>query len=210
MSLINEALKRVSEADRGKPQKQDFEMRAMQPAPYERRMSPLFWVAVPALILAIGIGLGGLLLTKLSQRQSLHNQEVRTVAKSQVDELSGPAAGETSKTATPVATAPAPLVAEQPKPQPTPVPASEPATQSAAPNQVQAPAPAAPAPIAVPAAPTFRLKGILYSKNPTALINNSSVQTGGEIDGATVTKIDRTAVTLEYEGKATVLRLGAQ
>jgi outer membrane biosynthesis protein TonB len=205
MSLINEALKRVSEADRGKPQKQDFEMRAMQPAAYERRISPVLWVTVPALILAIGIGLGGLLLAKLSQRQSLQAQVIPLMPKTSVADSSAPAPAEASKPAAPVVATQSPAAVEQPKPQPAPEPAPAPIAQVAAP----APTPA-PAPVATPAPPTFRLKGILYSKNPTALINNSSIQVGGEIDGATVTKIDRTSVTLEQDGKTTVLRLGAQ
>ncbi|MGZ4988923.1 MAG: hypothetical protein ACXWBP_12815, partial [Limisphaerales bacterium] len=68
---------------------------------------------------------------------------------------------------------------------------------------------AQPAPVIAPASPTFRLKGILYTKSPTALINEASVQVGGEVDGATVTKIESTSVTLDYQGKTTILKLGA-
>lgn len=202
MSLINEALKKVSEAERGKSPKTDFEMRAMQPVPYERRTSPLIWIAIPALVVAFGVG--GFLLARTSQRPVIQTvTAVPAAAAKPVGVVEQPKiAAEVPKPLT----AAAPVVAEQPKQQPAPEPVAAPASAPAPQNQSPAPV-AQPAP--APTGPTFRLKGILYSKNPTALINDAAVQTGGEIDGATVTKIDATAVTLDYQGKVTVLKLGA-
>jgi hypothetical protein len=203
MSLINEALKKVSEAERGKSPKTDFEMRAMQPAPYERRTSPLIWIAIPVLVVAVGFG--GFLLARTSQRPV-----TQTATASAISAAKPAPVAEQPKVATEVpkpVSAPAPAVAEQSRSQPAPEPA--PAPVATAPTQTQSPAPVTqPAP--TPTSPPFRLKGILYSKNPTALINDAAVQTGGEIDGATVTKIDATAVTLDYQGKVTVLKLGAR
>lgn len=217
MSLINDALKRVSEAERGKPAPQtDFATRSLQPAEYERRSSPALWIMLPVLLVAVGVG--GFLLAKQKQSpQPPFVSESKVVSQSQaVEPAKAPAS-------TP-AVQPTPIVA-QAKPTSVADPvapiAQQPATTSAAaadisttahatpaPTAQAAPAPAQPAPAPAPAEPTFRLKGILYTKTPTALINDGSVQVGGEIDGAKVTKIDRTSVELNYNGKMTVLKLG--
>jgi type II secretory pathway component PulC len=192
MSLINDALKKVSEAERGKPQSQpvDFEMRAMQPV-YEKRPQPLIWISVA--LLAGAIGVATLMFAK--QRQT-----------------AGVA------TALPAVTRSAPAVVEEAKPQVVEAVAAvapstnaiSPATQ--APTVQAALTPAQPAPVlaAASAGPAFRLKGILYTKNPTALINEASVRVGGEVDGATVTKIEETSVALDYEGKTITLKLAAK
>ncbi len=187
MSLINDALKKVSEAERGKPSaaQADFETRAMQPV-YQERSNHLFWVSVALFVGAIGVV--GFVYAKS-----------RTAAPE------------------PVAVQPAKVVPEA-QPIVAKIAATEPAKAVA--PQADVPVPAAltlsnttvtatPAPVTAPAVPTFRLKGILYTKNPTALINEGSVQVGGEINGATVTKIESTTVTLDYQGKTTVLKLGA-
>lgn len=227
MSLINDALKRVSEAERGKPvqQETDFATRSLQPAEYERRSSPALWIMLPVLLVAVGVG--GFLLAK--QKQPTQDPVVsaaKSPARSEVIEPAQQSAPVQSTT--PVAEVkPAPVATHAVASSAAPVP-----TQSAAPtvavttsstsNNISttayappaptasvAPTPAQPAPAPV-SGPTFRLKGILYTKNPTALINDGSAQVGGEIDGAKVTKINRTSVELEYEGKITILKLGSR
>lgn len=183
MSLINDALKKVSEVERGKPQGQpvDFEMRAMQPAPYEKRPQHLLWVSIALLAGAVGVA------TFMFAKQRPTTVVARSVA---------PKTRNESAKVMPVA-APAPV--ESPKPQ---------VAKAVSPASIS---PAAPTPAPVPVGPSFRLKGILYTKNnPTALINEASVSVGGEVDGATVTKIEATMVALEYEGKAITLKLGAK
>jgi hypothetical protein len=208
MSLINDALKKVSEADRGKAHSQgqgptvaqpDFETRAMQPVVYQSRPSPVLWISIMLFIGAVGVA--GFVYAKT---RSTH---------APVAVQATPAAETKPVAATIVAAEP---VEQQPK-APEPISAAS-ATSNAIANATPAPvAPAAltpaqpaPAPVVVPVGPIFRLKGILYTKNPTALINDASVQAGGEVDGATVTQIDATSVTLQINGKTKVLKLGAK
>lgn len=202
MSLINDALKKVSEAERGKQAPPvDFEMRAMQPAIYEKRPQPLLWCSIACLAVAIGVA------TFMFARQRpipIAPKLTMAVAKSQPAESKAaptPAPVEKAKAkpveAAPVAAAPTNTIS----PAATPAPAA-----SAAPT----PAQPAPAPVAAPAGPTFRLKGILYTKDPTALINEASVHVGGEVDGATVTKIEATRVVLDFAGKTITLKLAVK
>lgn len=215
MSLINDALKRVSEAERGKPAQQtDFETRSLQPAEYERRSSPVLWIVLPVLLLAVGVG--GFLLAK--QKQSTQLQSV-VAAKAIVPDPVAEALKQVVpvaqvKVTTPVAEIkstpiPAPTVAAS-TPAPAPADISTTGHAAPAPTTQAAPTPAQPAPAPASTGPTFHLKGILYTKNPTALINDGSVEIGGEIDGAKVTKIDRTSVELSYQGKITILKLGSR
>ena len=49
--------------------------------------------------------------------------------------------------------------------------------------------------------PEFRLNGIIYtSVHPSAIINGQTVRAGDEVNGATVTDISRTTVTLQFNG----------
>jgi hypothetical protein len=215
MSLINDALKKVSEAERrshAAAQGQnaaaaapDFEAQAMQPVHYDNRASHWLWISVASFVAAVGVAiyLYALSLQPTSLASSKRPSASRNVAKQ-------------------AATA----AVEAPTPQPAVAVAAAVPAQSTVSNTIAnappapvvpaAPAPTQPAPVValvpavVPVGPVFRLKGILYTKNPTALINEASVQAGGEVDGATVTKIDATAVTLEYQGTTTVLKLGAK
>jgi len=190
MSLINDALKKVSEAERGKPApvQPDFEMRAVQPAPYESRPTHLLWLSVVLFIGAIGVGYYLFAKSRSATPQTVGEQSVK-VAKSST------AVGEAKISAVEAPKITAPQVN-------VPNAAATPVTPEVS------PVPAQPVPVSV--GPKFRLKGILYTKNPTALINGASVQAGGEVDGAIVTKIESTSVTLDYQGKTTILKLGAQ
>jgi hypothetical protein len=218
MSLINDALKRVSEAERGKPAAQtDFATASLQPAPYERRTSPLIWIAIPVVVAAIGIG--GYLLTKQKQQTQPAAVSIVTTQPQPADAAT-PLAVTTARSSPTATTSPAPAAIIAPVAEPVSNSPVSPNSQSAnrnpqsdslsrpEPAAQAAPTPAQPAPATAPSVPTFRLKGILYTKNPTALINDASVHVGGEIDGATVTKIESTTVTLDYQGKPTILKLG--
>ena len=98
----------------------------------------------------------------------------------------------------PLLTEPAPgdSVAEAPEPTP---PAEEPAKAEPAPIVEEA---------AEPAFPKLKLQGIFYRLNdPTVMINGETLWTNDEIEGAKVTKIERSAVTVEFNGEKQVLRL---
>ena len=91
---------------------------------------------------------------------------------------------------------------------------SEPTTTNIAPN---APVPIVeekpgPKPVveepAKPSFPKLKLQGIFYRLNdPTVMINGETLWTNDEIDGAKVTKIERSEVTVEFNGEKQVLRL---
>jgi hypothetical protein len=203
MSLINDALKKVSQAERGKPQAApvDFETQAMQPAVYERRSNNLVWISVA--LLAVAIVVATVVFAK--QRQT---PVTSTIVPTVAAETAKASPAEAKPAATPVA-------AEAPKAQALEVAATatntiSPATPAPAAQAALTPAQPAPAPAPVATLPTFRLKGILFTSNPTALINEASVHVGGEVDGATVTKIESTTVALDYEGKSITLKLGAK
>lgn len=215
MSLINDALKKVSEAERGKPAapQTDFETRAMQPVAYESRSSHLLWISAALFLAAICVA--GFVFVK-----------TRTPASPAIAAKAAPASSEVPKTiptaTEPKVVSPEKVIAETSTVQTAKASTVSPnadttltnsvtaANATPAPTGQAAPAPAQPEPVAPPAGPVFRLKGILYTKNPTALINEASVQVGGEVDGATVTKIESTSVTLDYQGKTTVLKLAAK
>jgi cytoskeletal protein RodZ len=207
MSLINDALKKVSQAERGKPQVQpvDFEMRAMQPV-YEKRPPHLLWISIA--LLAGVIGVATFVFAK--QHQTRIVATAPPVAPQSIAEPTKalPTEVKIASTPAPVESAKAPVVEIAAPAAPT-APIS-PATP--APAVPVALTPAQPAPVIAPASasPAFRLKGILYTKNPTALINEASVHVGGEVDGATVTKIEATTVALDYEGKTITLKLAAK
>jgi cytoskeletal protein RodZ len=211
MSLINDALKKVSQAERGKPQTPpvDFESRAMQPAVYEKRSHNLAWISIA--LLAVAIVVAALIFAKHRQTPAVTSSSavvpkiVAEVPKATVTEIkiaAAPAPAESPKT--PVAEPSSAAVVSTNTISPaTPAPAAQAALTPAQ------PAPA-PAPASIAQAPVFRLKGILYTKNPTALINEASAHVGDEVDGATVKKIDATAVALEFEGKTITLKLAAR
>jgi hypothetical protein len=203
MSLINDALKKVSQAERGTPQAQpvDFETRAMQPTAYEKRPHNLLWISVA--LLAGVIAVATFVFAKQRQTPAVATTspvvpKVAEVPKAKPTEsktVAAPISGESPKSPV-VEAAPAAATTNTISPA-TPAPAAQAALT-----------PAQPAP--VPAGPAFRLKGILYTKNPTALINEASVHVGGEVDGATVTKIEATSVALDYEGKSITLKIAAK
>jgi hypothetical protein len=220
MSLINDALKRVSEAERKTPPStpklaqgpaspsMDFETRAMQPVPSERRTMHLLWISFAVCLVAVGVA-GFLFAKAAGARAEARQQNITAPVVAQ------PKAADVVPIATPV------VAAEQPKVSaPAPAASSAPSTPVSTPSPIAnatpvtvapaASAPTQPAPVAAPPEPTFRLKGILYTKTPTAMINESAVQVGGEVDGATVTKIEERTVTISYEGKTSVLKIGGR
>jgi hypothetical protein len=214
MSLINDALKKVSEAERGKPAapQTDFEMRAMQPVAYEKRSPHLLWLSAALFIGAIGIAVFVFAKSRTVTAVSPTAKTANAVGETQVtvNKVAKPPIEEKAPTAEGSKVATAVIEPSTPAAVPAVNPSNTIAIATPASPVQAAPTPAQPVAAPVPAGPTFRLKGILYTKNPTALINEASVQVGGEVDGATVTKIESTSVTLDYQGKTTILKLAAK
>lgn len=79
------------------------------------------------------------------------------------------------------------------------------------PAQGESPAPSAQATAATAEAPdgvSFRLQGIFYRpKSPCAVVNSHTVYVGDVIGGGKVTGIDRSTVTLQVDGQTKVLTL---
>ena len=109
---------------------------------------------------------------------------------------------------TPIAAAqPAPteaVAASLPAPEPvrtTPaaVASATPANRSPTTNSTSAPA--------IQGSPAFRLKGIIYSSRPSAILNGQMVSTGDKVDGATVVHISRTTVTVQINGERKIIEL---
>ena len=57
------------------------------------------------------------------------------------------------------------------------------------------------------ASPEFRLKGIIYSSRPSAILNGQIVSPGDKVSGATVVEIGPTAVTLQINGQRKTIEL---
>lgn len=53
----------------------------------------------------------------------------------------------------------------------------------------------------------FEVTGIIFEKEPYAVINGSIVKVGGEVDGATVSKILDKSVFLKYKGELLIKNL---
>jgi MSHA biogenesis protein MshK len=91
--------------------------------------------------------------------------------------------------------------------------AAAPAKAAAAPTSattIPSPAPAANSLAAnadKPAQAGFRLKGIIYTTRPLAIINGKTVTLGDHVDGATVFAIGASSVTLLINGEHKTLQL---
>ncbi|MGZ4973938.1 MAG: hypothetical protein ACXWDN_14350, partial [Limisphaerales bacterium] len=143
MSLINDALKKVSEAERGKPSapQPDFETRAMQPVSYQERPAYLFWISLALFVAAIGVA--GFVYAKS-----------RTAA-AQAQPIVAQTAAEIPAVATAVKEPPKVVAAQASVPAPAVVTTSNTtSTVTLAPTAQVAPAPAQPAPVIAPASPT--------------------------------------------------------
>jgi len=85
---------------------------------------------------------------------------------------------------------------------------TQPATVAAAPASPSGPTVTQPEPVAPPEPPKLTLQGIaIDGKSREALINNVTVHIGEDIEGAKVTGIEPTRVTLDFGGHEIVLRV---
>jgi hypothetical protein len=96
------------------------------------------------------------------------------------------------------------VVASLPAPEPVRPPSA--AVASATPADTSHTTNSTPTP-AIQGSPVFRLKGIIYSSRPSAILNGQMVSTGDKVDGATVVHVSRTTVTLQINGERKIIEL---
>lgn len=216
MSLINDALKRASEAqkkrDAASPPGQTLSGPALVPAESPRRSAPPF--LVPSL-LVLALALGGWFLWGWWSARSVP----ATVATAQPTAMAAarPPAGATGPASAPGPAAPRPGVnltpVERPAPNvraPAPHLDKSPKAVAASPVTTS-PAAATPA-VATPPArqefPALKLQGIYYRlSSPSALINGKTLYVGDEIDDAKLVKIERFNVTMQFGAETRVFKL---
>ncbi|MBI3882457.1 MAG: hypothetical protein HY301_20655 [Verrucomicrobia bacterium] len=208
MSLINEALKQASQVQPVAPQHPaPRAMGVLHHARHEERRPA--WIALVVLPFALTVVL---LLAAFFLREWWMSGEHRDASA----EPAAPTAAAKTGTA-PAFSTPTPSAAAVTAPTTSPE-SFVPKVEDAAPRDLQSndgeiadasgtlivePA----APVAKPA-PTFKLQGITYSAaSSSALINGAFVFVGDEVNGATVAKIERQSVTLQFDGELKVLKM---
>ncbi|MGO8699569.1 MAG: hypothetical protein ACLQVY_17860 [Limisphaerales bacterium] len=190
MSLINDALKRARESDKKRPSGPP----PMRPLlPVEGANGGQFAWILP-LIVVIVLALSGWFFWKW--HQASHHVVLAKAAPTLA-----------------VKAATAPAAAPKPVPAPTPVASApvvpRPAPVAAKPAKPPETEPAPPA-IETPWPTPLTLQAIIYSKtHPTALINGKPVGPGDSVAGVVVAKIERTSVTLQWNGHSKEFFLNA-
>lgn len=199
MSLINDALRRASEARPSAPTEEAAET-PLRPADYPPRSPSWLYLALACLLLVLG-GTGWFWL----------RGNKSTDLPAPTSNALGVAAREVPA---------APVQASAPNPIPRTASAEPSLDQSASKPSVVTMAPASPAatasitatnaPIveAKPVFPSVRLQGIFFqASRPSALINAKTVFIGDKVATAKVTAITRDSVTLQWNGETKVLTL---
>jgi hypothetical protein len=185
MSLINDALKRASQADRNRPLPAATRA-AMEPAAGGGGWS---WTWALAGGVVVALALAGWF---FRQWWDAGRQAVPVKVEAVAALAPGPAPVAREAVAPPSpAIAPAPVTAI----------AAAPTIPPRAPALDPAPAPPASA-VEAPWPAELKLMGIFFSKtNPRALISGKTVAPGDDIAGIRVTKIENDRVTLEWNGR---------
>jgi hypothetical protein len=190
MSLINDALKRARESDKSRPSGPP-PMRPLQPV-YGASGGQFGWLL--PVIVAIVLVLSGWFFWKW------HQASHHVVVVKPAPALAAKAAVSPGPPPKPVP-APAPIASTPVVPRPAPV--------AAPPAKPPEPVPAAPA-VETPWPTPLTLQAIIYSKtHPTALINGQPVGPGDTVAGVVVAKIERTSVTLQWNGHSKEFFLNA-
>jgi hypothetical protein len=199
MSLINDALKRATEAQpAGKPTP---EMETtMKPAPQPRTVGlPVYFT--PVLLFIVSGACWFLIKGWDVRRQAIASTTAIPVQAREAEELPDIPTGEGAELPIPENR----RFALNDRPSP-----SVPLSAGAGTAAVGASAESAPASAAVGEAqpPTFKLQGIFYRPaNPSAVVNAKTVFVGDRIANAKVKAIDHQSVTLEVGGETKVLTL---
>lgn len=188
MSLINDALKRASQSDKGQLRESSTRapMQAVETTSRGSKLPIILLVFAALLLMAAGfyIWRGG-------------KEKPVTVASSKPVEVKK-AASPAPVSAPAVESTPPQKVVPVQTPAPAPqAPVAPVAVQQAPPTQTNAPAVSEAIPF-----PDLRVKAIIYrSKDPLAIINGRTVGIGNTIEGARIIKIQRQAVVFEFYGQ---------
>jgi cytoskeletal protein RodZ len=237
MSLINDALKRASQAQKQQPKSDEpAGGPPMQPVETPPPGSSGLPFLLPIIVVVIFLGAGWWLVQTWRGREKSQTTASETSAQKVAAQNSATPSAvpvpDTSKTRiqinTNIVSRPPPSSAPATKPTatvPTAPPEKRPAaivaenkappTGTSTPTTVATTPPtptpstaAAPTPAAPATFPALKLQAIFYRlRNATAIINGKTVATGESIDGARVTEIERLAVTLDWNGEKHTLKL---
>ena len=190
MSLINDALRRASQAKPSPPSEEAAET-PLRPADYPPRSPSWLYLALACLLLVLG-GSGWFWLrgNNAADSPAPTSNSVPVAAR----EIPAP-----------------PTQASSPNPTPRPGSAGQTLGQSV-PNAAAATASIAPTNALVveakPVFPAVRLQGIFFqTSRPSALINAKTVFLGDKVANAKVTAITRDSVSLQWNGETKVLTL---
>jgi cytoskeletal protein RodZ len=167
---------------------------------YRRRGLP--WYFFPALLVILAAASWFIVKGVQARRQSSDPAGSPILVKARESVTPTPSAA-----TAPGAEAPMPTVAASTTP-PTPSGTVSAETRPASTaGSATAPQPV-PEPPAEPPKPAFKLQGIFFrTANPSAIVNGRSVWVGSQVDGATVKAINRDNLTIEANGRTTVLTL---
>jgi hypothetical protein len=201
MSLINDALKRVGQKRTTPPPGEGIPLQPVADASANGSSTPAILVVI--LVIAV-VGVGGWFVWKKKQANELPPSIAKYLGTNKVAASTNKAGATTNKT---VAKVTDPKAAAAAKPGAT-APATKPG--ATAPTAKPGPAPAQTVASTAPGFPTVRLDGIFYRlSKPSALINGKTVYVGDTLQDSTVkiAAIDRTNVTLEFQGHTKVLSL---
>ena len=217
MSLINDALKRASQAHKERPAEAQVgaPLKPVQVGSISK--APLLIGAV----LVVALGAAGFFAYKWWMGRKAPTAAARTITPTLGKSNTLAAVGKqavVTNAAVAASPKPAPLPTNSAPVQVAVTAAQVPPPDVAAPAPAPAPVPAVkPAPRATPAYdpsvkfPELKVKAIFYSpRNPMALINSETVGIGDTVEGVTVTKIEARRVTVELKGQTKELSLGGQ
>ena len=200
MSLINDALKRASQAKPSPPAHQQSEP---QLQPVEHKRSPVVPLLFLLPVLLLVLALAGWLFIKAW----------RTESTPKFSPIKLPVSAREAPAAQPIGSFGAPQQNNGFKPEP---PSPQPAGSATRMAEASVPAPAsAPTnpPIATadpppPSFPSVRLQGVFFRlTHPQAMINSKTVSVGDKIANTKVIAITRDSVTLQWNGETKVLTL---
>ncbi len=226
MSLINDALKRAREAEqqRGGEPPPETPLQPAEHAPAPRAGGRVILLVLVVVLVALAASYMGRWVGGSEEAGAARASNAPPAGRLiPPHEAAGPVASPTLKVSTNVLT--------RREPAPPPPRAMPPTSEAPAPPQVGAPSPtdtnAAPAagqqptvpgegvpPTAAavaPAEPQFpelKLQSIIFRlRNPAVVINGQMLSVGDTVSGARVVRIERHAVTMEWQGQTNILRL---